>query len=365
MKNLIRKLLALATAILICAGVAHSYASAYEVVAKLPAEIPPGNIAISQNGRIFLTVHNFFPSELRLVELHKDGAITPFPNKRWAKSPTADNMPGIQNALGLNTDGSGRLWVLDNAGAAHSGRLLAFDLSRNAFDQVIYLAPPVTRDSSFLNDIAIDNKHNAIYISDTGAGQSPALIVVDLNTGMARRVLEGSRFTVAENIDMVIDGKTVTLANQPARIGVNPITIDNNFEWVYFAPMTGLSLYRVPTQALLDTSLPAQALLSKVERYGGKPVSDGIIVDNSGNVYITAIADAAIGVIKPNGKYERLFSDASLAWPDGFAAGADGYIYATINELHRSPVLNSGENAATGEFKIIRFKPLAGVTVGR
>ena len=274
-------------------------------------------------------------------------------------------MPGIQSALGLNTDGHGRLWVLDNGGKSHPGRLLAFDLDRNTLDRVIYLAPPVTRETSFLNDIAIDTKHNAIYISDTGAGQSSALIVVDLDTGMARRVLEGSQFTVAENIDMIIDQNLVTLGGQPARIGVNPITIDHRFEWVYFAPMTGLSMYRVPTRSLLDASLSAEALLNDVERYGEKPLSDGIVVDNVGNVYITAIADAAIGVVTPNGEYQRLFSDQSLAWPDGFAASADGYIYATINELHRSPVLNSGNNGATGGFKVIRFKPLAEVAVGR
>ena len=365
MKIRVQKLLTLAVTALIGFGSTISYGNEYEVVAKLPQDIPPGNIAVSQDGRIFLSVHDFFPSDLRLVELHQDGSVTPFPNKKWATSPIGENAPGIQSVLGLNTDGKGKLWVLDNAGKFHTGRLLAFDLANNTLDRVIYLAPPVTRKTSFLNDIAIDTRHNAIYIADTGAGQSSALIVVDLNTGMARRVLEGSRFTVAEDVDMVIDEKVVTLGGKPARIGVNPITIGHQFEWVYFAPMTGLNLYRVPTQALLNASLSATALLSEVERYGDKPISDGIVVDNGGNVYITAIGDATVGVVKPDGKYQRLFGDKSLAWPDGFATGPDGYIYATINELHRSPVLNGGENVATGEFKIIRFKPLADVTVGR
>ncbi len=351
-------------ALAILAGCA-AQAEKYEVVAELPSSVPPGNIAVSRDGRIFLSVHDFFPSDQRLVELLSDGSTRAFPTPDWATAPTAENAPGLQSVLGLNTDGQGTLWVLDNAGPAHAGRLVAFDLATNSLKRVIYLAPPVARDSSFLNDLAIDTQRNAIYISDTGAGKTAALIVVDLESGMARRVLEGSRYTIAEDFDMVIDGQVVTLGGGAARIGVNPITIDNEFEWVYFSPMTGRSMYRIPAAALSDPTLSAAALESRVERYGDKPVSDGSVVDSAGNVYITSIADASIGVVAPGRNYQTLFADASLAWPDGFSAGADGYIYATINELHRSPALNNGVNAATGQFKVIRFKPLAPIAVGR
>ena len=41
-------------------------------------------------------------------------------------------------------------------------------------------------------------------------------------------------------------------------------------------------------------------------RYGSKPISDGITVDNAGNVYVTSITDNSIGVVKPDGKYSTL-----------------------------------------------------------
>lgn len=360
-QNLIKK----TTIALFIGAAATAQAASYEVVTKLPTDVPPGNIAISKEGRMFLSVHDFYPSRLRLVELFKDGSSKPFPSEEWAVAPVAENAPGLQSVLGLNTDGQGTLWVLDNAGEAHAGRLVAFDLAENKVKQVIYLANHVVRDSSFLNDIAIDTKHNAIYISDTGSGDSAALIVVDLNTGIAKRVLEGSQYTIAENIDMVIEDKVLTQGGQSIRFGVNPITIDNDFEWVYFAPMTGHSMYRVPTSALLDNSLNNEQIAKTVEKYGQKPISDGSMIDSDNNVYVTGIADGSIGVVQANGEYKTLLKDEKLAWPDGFAAGADGYIYATINELHRSPVLNNGKNDAKGEFKIIRFKPLADVKVGR
>jgi sugar lactone lactonase YvrE len=117
---------------------------------------------------------------------------------------------------------------------------------------------------------------------------------------------------------------------------------------------------------LLDESLSDPELEAKVERYGDKPISDGSTVDTGGNVYITAMTENALGVTKPDGSYEVLFqSDDELPWPDGFSIGADGYVYATINELHRSPVLNNGEDASKGIYKIVRFKSLADAVSGR
>ena len=89
-------------------------------------------------------------------------------------------------------------------------------------------------------------------------------------------------------------------------------------------------------------------------------------LDVGGNVYITAMTDNALGVTKPDGTYEVLFqSDSDLPWPDGFAIGADGFVYATINELHRSPVLNGGTDASLGTYRIVRFPALDTAISGR
>ena len=116
----------------------------------------------------------------------------------------------------------------------------------------------------------------------------------------------------------------------------------------------------------MDESLDDDALAAKVERYGDKVISDGSTVDAEGNVYITAMTDNAIGVTKPDGTYEVLFqSDEDLPWPDGFSMGVDGFVYATINELHRSPVLNGGEDASLGTYRIVRFPALGKAISGR
>lgn len=335
-----------------------------ETVFRFPRERPPGNIAIAPSGRLFMTLHAFYGEALRVVEVLPDGSTKPYPDERWSRLPEGDG-PGLYGVLGLNVDRNGVLWLLDGAAEDHAGRLVAWDTRAERLHRIIYLAKPVIGDAPFLNDLAIDLDHGAVYLADTASASTAALIVVDLATGRARRVLEGSPFTVPEDVDMVIDGKPVTLGGEPARIGVNPITVDADNRWVYFGPMSGTAIYRVRTRDLLDESLDEASLRERVERYGEKPLSDGSTIDSAGNVYVTAITDDAIGVTRPDGRYEVLFQRDDLSWPDGFAVGADGMIYVTVNELHRSPALNGGVDATLGEFAIMRFEPLAPAVQGR
>lgn len=333
-----------------------------EVVANLSAETPPGNIAVGSDGRIFLSVHEFYGKSLRVVELLPDGTTKPYPNEKWAYAAQGQESGGLYGVLGLNIDADGILWLLDASGADHAGRLVGWDTNKEQLHKIIYLAKPVITGSSFLNDLAVDSKNNAIYIADTGTG---SIVVVDLETGVARRVLKESKSTKAEDIDMVIDDQTVYLNGQPVRMGVNPITIDSNFDYVYYGAMSGTSVYRIATKDLLDATLTEQELDKKVQRYGDKPISDGITIDNAGNVYITSITNDAIGYTHPNGHYETLIQRDDVSWPDGLAVGLDNYIYGTVNELHRSPVLNKGKDGTLGEFKIVRFKALSDASVGR
>ena len=334
-----------------------------EIIATFDATTPPGNIAIGPDGRIFLSVHGFYGQAVKVVELLKDGSTKPYPNNEWAYEPTESN--GLYDVLGLNVDERGVLWLLDTSGSDRSGRLIGWDTKQEELHKIIYLAPPIIKLSSFLNDIAVDSMHDYIYIADTAGDNKAAIIIVNLTTGQARRVLEGSKFTIAEDINMVIDGRTIKLNEKPARLGINPITIDPNYEWVYFGAMSGTAIYRIKTVDLRNELITPAELEDRIERYGDKPISDGITIDGGGNVYITSITDDSIGVVGKSGKYKTLFKQDSISWPDGFAYGPDHYIYFTVNELHRSPVLNGGVNGSQNEMKVMRFKALVEGKQGR
>lgn len=359
------RLMALSVSASLAGAAGLAAAEGFETYLEFPASTPPGNLAIAPDGRMFMSVHEFYGPDLRVVEVLPDGTTVPYPTDDWARAPAGDG-DGLNGVLGLRADRQGILWMLDGQGENQAGRVVGWDTRTESLHAIHYIAAPVARPFSFLNDLAVDRDHEAIYISDTANHVDSAIIVIDLETGRARRVLEGSRYTAAEDRPMVIDGREILLGGNPAKIGLNPITVDPTNTWVYFAPMTGSAMYRVRTTDLLDESLDDAALEARVERYGDKPISDGSTVDADGNVYITAMTDNAIGVTRPDGSYEVLFqSDEELPWPDGFAAGIDGYIYATVNELHRSPVLNGGEDDSRGTFQIVRFPALGTPVSGR
>ncbi|MEM8642174.1 MAG: L-dopachrome tautomerase-related protein [Cyanobacteria bacterium P01_G01_bin.54] len=347
------------------AALAEPFPAGLEIVAELPATNPPGNIAVTPDGRLIMSQHQFYGgTDFKLVEVLPDGGVQPFPNADWSSPPDADGI-GLNNVLGIRADGNGVVWMLDNPGEGGTGRLVGWDTRSDRLHQVIYLAPPVIPENTFLNDFAVDLYHDAIYIADTAGGSNSALIVVDLETGYARRVLTGHASMQPEDLPMVIDDRTVTLAGAEARIGVNPITLDPSNEWVYYGPMSGRSLYRIRTIDLLDPDLSPAQLAGKVERFGDRPLSDGITIDGGGNIYISDITNNAIGVVDPSGSYQVLYQDEDLSWADGFGFGPDNHIYVTVNQLHRSPALNGGENTSQPPYYLLRFLAIDAGVVGR
>ena len=329
-------------------------------------EKAPGNITITPDKRIIFSLHQFFDPDWRVAEWTIDG-LKPFPTTAIAASEDSDLT--LHSVLGIQSDSQGIVWMLDNGmrgGAAP--KLVAWDSRNDKLYQIIELPQPITPPDAFVNDLAVDEAHNKIYISDPAGGSNAALIVVDLDKGEARRVLQGHYSVVPEDMDMVIDGKPVEI-KQPdgsivrPRVGVNPIALDAKNEWLYYGPMHGTSLYRIAVNDLINTK--AELLGEKVERYGRKPISDGISIDNDGNVYVTDVENNAIGIIDRSAEYRVYLTDPRLSWPDALSFGPDKRLYTVSNQLHRSAVLNAGVETATAPFYIFSFKPLAGGVTGR
>ena len=331
----------------------------FETVATLGSQFPPGNIAIVPSGRTFLSIHGFYGQPTKVVELLKSGSVRPYPNQAWQSGSASS----INSVLGVRGDQNGILWMLDTASDTQSARLIGWDTKAEQLHQVVYLSAPISAEDSFFNDIAIDTKHNFAYLADTT--KEGALVSVNLSTGEAKRLIAGSRFTQAEDIDLVIDGEALTMGGNPVRLGADPITISTDFETLYFGALSGTKFYAVPTKTLRDFSLSDEQIEAEVSVYGNKPISDGATIDKAGNIYLGEMGKNAIGVTRPDGTYSRIMQDPKIEWADGFAVGADGYLYATLNQLQYSPPLNGGVDKSTGEYHIIRFKPLAEAVVGR
>lgn len=356
---------------LLGAYIAHSQESAgaelqcptigLEVVAEMSEA--PGNVAVTPNGRVIVSLHQFYEPARHVVEILPNGSIVPF------LADDASEVLELVAVLGLQADRDGIVWMVDNGGGAVTPRVVAWNTVADELHRILTFDPNLMPVGAFPNDLAIDPTHGKLVLANSGASQDAGLIIIDLATGEARRALHGHPLLAHEDEDMVIDDRVVTTgtggARQPVRIALNPITIDPTDTWIYFGAMSGTSLYRVRTRDVYDKALSDEVLATRVERHGNKPFSDGITIDDASNVYVTDLQNGAVGVTGPDGTYRVLHQDARLSWPDGLAAGPDGCLYLTVNQLHRSPVLNGGDDISEPPYLIVRFAPQAPVTVGR
>src|SRR5437899_12701333 len=117
-----------------------------------------------------------------------------------------------------------------------------------------------------------------VYIADASFfAKRPALVVYDVETHAARRLLEGHRSVTPEAYVPVVQGRVMrVLGIFDVRPGVDSIALDRRGEWLYFAPVTSRHLYRIRSALLRDTSTPAESLGIQVENYAAKTMSDGI-----------------------------------------------------------------------------------------
>lgn len=358
------KLTTLGFLVLFAVGV--NAGSNFDIIAEFDSG--PGNVTATDDGRIIMSLHQFYQPKYTVVE-YKDNKLLPFPNKELADVDSKaalklDSVLGIRSANGI-------VWMLDNGMRSEiTPKLVGWDIKADKLHQVIKLPSSVAPKDAFVNDFAVDARHNHIFISDPAGGVNAGLIVVNLNTGKARRVLEGHSSVIPENVDLIIDKVAIQVKDKSGKltrphIGVNPITEDMKNEWVYFGPMHGHSLYRIKADDLVNETLDDKALASRVERYSDKPISDGITIDKDNNIYLGELAENAIGVISSDRKYRKLAQCPRLSWVDSFSFGPNGKLYAVVNRLHQSSALNGGVLKAKPPFYLLQVKASAKGLPGR
>ena len=315
---------------------------------------PIGNVAVSHDGRIFFTVHpESRPQGNKLLEW-VDGAAVPFPN--GAVQPHL-----LGTVLGLVIDQQNRLWTIDHGNHGFgTARLLAFDLETGDLVHDHKFAADIAPMGSFLQDLQISSDGQTVVIADASFWRkSPAIIVYDTTTRSSRRLLEAHPSVSAENYlirntlkDMTFLGGLVSL-----RGGVDGIAFDANNEWLYYAAISHASLFRVRVRDLLERTLPARQLASRVERVSRKPLSDGLSTDLDGNIYVTDVEHGAIFIVDKTGRLKTLLKSPRIRWADALSFGPDGWLYLADSAIPDQVLQDRKHIEGHGPYFIYRFKP--------
>ncbi|MEA2625883.1 MAG: hypothetical protein QOD06_1928 [Candidatus Binatota bacterium] len=327
--------------------------AALERVADL--DYPPGNVAVSGDGRVFFTYHPQASPPVQLAEL-VGGKPVPYPSAEFQKKDPLR----FQSALAVRIDRQNRLWVLDHA---HLGwgqpRILAFDLATGKLVHHYDFPREVARFPSMLNDFQVDPEGKTIYISESSPLlQTPALVVYDSVGQRSRRLLHSHRSVDPKPFIINAQGRDMVILGFFAfKIGVDSIALDQRGEWLYYGALSGDRMYRIRTRDLNDPSLGPYALAARVEDYALKPLSDGLSIDVRDNVYVTDVEQSAILSLGPDRGLKTLVKDDRLRWPDGLGFGPDGWLYVTCSALHQVIFQNQDTVRSHAPYQIFRFKP--------
>ena len=362
--------------------------SSLEVYAQLDAS-GVGGITQLPDGRVVIGYHPFYGPKVQVAVLNADRkSTTPYPSVEWQSCKNADGSwktdfnACVDWVLGLHTDANGILWLLDSAKTTDKAagrpaglvpKLVGWNTKLDRLERVIPISPDATVTESQHNDFVVDLKHNVIVDADEaigensgGIGDKAALVVIDLATGVSRRLLQGHYSVMPVTDPIKWDQGTATAGSFNLNVGVDGIALDKDSEWLYFAPLSAYKLYRIRMTDLLNSALSAAELGARVETYADKPFNGGLTIDSKNNLYLTEVGERAIGIIPPDTRtYRRYVADANMVWPDGVTYNSDGHMYSGAAQLPLTSVLQAdgvGKNKAP--YLVYRFRPEAPGTAG-
>lgn len=302
-------------------------------------------VTIDKDQHLFVCYPNWSASHTLSVarlDLNTNNVI-PFPDIPWNTWNETTN-PATQFICvqAVFIDDHQNLWILDAANIQRDGKyqgvvkggakLVQFNLQTGAVLKLIVLDEPFIKSSSYLNEVRIDEAHEMAYITDAGEG---ALLVINLATGSIRRVLDTNAAVKSENKILTIEGAAYrnTQGEYPV-IHANGIALNSDNNYLYWRPLTGESLYRIPTGFLNDPTVLPTTLEARIEKLGTFPPSDGMIFGYYNELYLASIEENAIRAYDHGNETRLIRQREDLKWPDTFTVSNNGYLYFTTSQLH-------------------------------
>jgi sugar lactone lactonase YvrE len=315
---------------------------------------PIGNVALSQDGRGFFTVHpESRPEGAKLLEF-RNGATWPYPVEALQ-----DEL--FQTPLGVVIDRQYRLWIIDHGNHGFgTPRLVAIDLLTDDVVHDHVFDKDAAPSGSFLQDLQVSPNGRTVFIADLSFWRKrPAIVVHDVATATDRRVLEGHPSVSAQDWIISTPTKKMTFFGGLAAMkpGIDGIAVTPDGVWLAYGAMSHATLYRVPTAALLNSSLDDAAVASQVEAVGSKPLSDGLSADLEGGVWITDVEHGAVLRMAPDGTLQTWVETPRIRWADALSFGPDGWLYLADSAIPDQVMRSKSHIASQAPYFIFRFRP--------
>ncbi|KAK4503808.1 hypothetical protein PRZ48_004723 [Zasmidium cellare] len=331
----------------------------------LTLDVPTNGVSTTPDGRLFLVLARVDGSKgAQVVEYNTTSkSMTPYPNEEWnSYSKGKDPATHLVRINSQRVGPDGKLYLVDVGSPAFGEpvilplgpKLVQVDPKTNKVSRVYHMGNS-TLSNSLLDDVRFNPKTGFAYLTDAG---EPGLIVLDLASGISRRVL---------NTDVSTQGATPISAEgayllsassgQFQYIYADQLEVSPDAKWFYFQPANG-GLSRIETkcldQAYYNSSLAGDQLARYVEPFALTPSTGGTAIDAHGNIYVSDTDSQRIISVAPNGTKSVLVQDPRLLWVDAmWIAGTKLWMPAA--QLNRGTPFGNGKSNVT--------KPLYAFTI--
>ena len=318
-------------------------------------------VAVSPKGRVFASFPRWTSLEApSVMEALPDGSFRPYPGGQlndWY--PGASSHDRIVSSHAVYADASNRLWIVDDAGprvapaVAGAAKLVQIDLATDRVTRVYPLKADILPQGTMIGHVRVDAR--CAYVTEAHHG---SIVVVDLETGRARKVLEGAPCTRADpTIVPVVEGREMRRLNgEVPQLHVDLLELSEDGQWLYFMPLFGPVLRRIETKLLRDESLSDDELASRVEDVARVPPLAGITIDRDGTLYLCSFTESAILRMGRDRRIERLIADPRISFPNEPSIGPDGFLYFPASQANRLPAFNNGVSRVVLPFEVFKVR---------
>ena len=290
------------------------------------------NAAVSPKGRLFGNFPRWTDVPTPSVgEASGDAGFVPFPGGSWNEwRPGLPPQERFVCTHGLHADRDNNLWVIDDATPHHAtmveggAKVVQFDLDTNRVRRLYPVGPELAPPGSRLSHMRVDERF--LYVTDAGFG---AIVVIDRETGRGHRALEGAACSRADpTIRPIVHGQLLVHPDGKVPvIHLSHLELSPDRAWMYFTPLFGPMLRRVPTRYLQDPRLTTQEVVAHVEDVVRIPPVAGITADGRGNLYFSAMTEDGVLCLGPDGRLQTVIRDERICGPNEGSIGPDGYYY--------------------------------------
>ena len=319
-------------------------------------------VAVSKSGRMFVNYPYWTDThKYAVVEVGPNGSVKPYPDVAWNSWKPGQNPANKWICVqALFVDDKDRLWIVDPASPKQEGvyndshKVACFNLTTNQPERTFSMKGVIGPDS-YINDIRVDTKREVAYVTESQQG---GIIVIDLKTGKSRLTLAGDKSVKSDpTYEFIIDNRQLKNAEGPVKFNSDGLALTPDGEVLYYKPLTDNKLYRIRTEYLRDPKIADKELGSKVEDLGKFTSADGMIIDETGYLYMGDVQNYQMYRLHtPDMKREDLVTDREkLMWPDSYAIH-DGYLYITTSHIQHMAKNNNGKSTRKTPYEVLKLK---------